>query len=90
MISGTGYYPEYVTLSIHPKYQRQGHGRALVQWGMEKARGEGIFASLTWAETKEEFYHELGIVEVWRANVGPLEEVGGAVIFCDKLWGKDN
>lgn len=71
-------------LSVHPEYQRQGHGRALVQWGKEKARGELICASLTSAETKEDFYHKLGFVEVGRANVGPLEGVeGGAVMFCD-------
>lgn len=72
-------------LSVHPEYQRQGHGRALVQWGKAKARGEGICASVTSAETKEDFYHKLDFVEVGRANVGPLEGVdGGAVMFCDR------
>lgn len=72
-------------LSIHPEYQRHGHGHALIQWGKDEARGEGICASLTSAETKEDFYHKLGFVEAGRANVAPLEEVeGGAAMFCDR------
>lgn len=71
-------------LSVHPDYQGQGHGRALVNWGKDQARTDGICASVTSAEMKEGFYEKMGFVEVGRANVGPLACVeGGAVMFCD-------
>lgn len=71
-------------LCVHPDYQGQGHGRALVIWGKDKARNDEICASTTSAEMKEGFYEKMGFVEVGRANVGPLACVeGGAVMFCD-------
>lgn len=71
-------------LCVHPDYQCRGHGRALVEWGKERARSEGICASTTSAELKEGFYEKMGFVEVGRANVGPIATVeGGAVMFCD-------
>lgn len=71
-------------LSVHPDYQGQGHGRALVEWGKNRARQDKTCASTTSAEFKEGFYEKLGFVQVGRANVGPLESVeGGAVMFCD-------
>lgn len=72
-------------LGVDPEYQLQGHGRTLVEWGKDKAREEGICASLTAAEEKSGFYEKLGFVEVGRANVGPLASVeGGGIMFCDK------
>lgn len=72
-------------LSVDPDYQLQGHGRTLMHWGKDRAREEGICASLTAAEDKNSFYEKLGFVEVGRANIGPLTSVqGGAVMFCDK------
>lgn len=56
-----------------------------MQWGKDRARQEGVCASLTAAEGKEGFYKEMGFGEVGRANVGPLAGVeGGAVMFCDE------
>ena len=72
-------------LAVHLDYRLHGHGRALVEWGKERAREEGIGASLTSAEMNEGFYSNMGFMEVGRANVGPLVGVeGGAVMFCDK------
>lgn len=56
-----------------------------MQWGKDRARRDGVCASLTAAEGKEGFYSKMGFEEVGRANVGPLEGAdGGGVMFCDE------
>jgi GNAT superfamily N-acetyltransferase len=73
-------------LAVHPDYQRNQHGRALVQWGLDEAAKQGVCASVVVAYGKEQFYGRCGFVEVGRANVGPLAEngiKGGAIMFTD-------
>lgn len=71
-------------LATHPDFQNRGMGSALVQWGIDRADGEKVCASVVSAEGNEGFYARFGFVEVGRANVGRLKEkgiVGGAIMF---------
>ena len=77
-------------LAVHPEYQKRGHGRALVKWGLEQARKEGIACSVIAADGKEKFYQACGfdVGPVGRAGEGegnPTREVaGGLMFFKDK------
>ncbi|EHY58390.1 hypothetical protein HRR83_007244 [Exophiala dermatitidis] len=77
-------------LAVHPAFQRRGQGRALVDWGLEQARKEGIAASVIAADGKERFYQKCGfdVGPVGRSGEGlgnPLHDVpGGLVFFRDK------
>lgn len=77
-------------LAVHPGFQRKGQGRALVAWGLEQARKEGIACSVIAADGKERFYQACGfnVGPVGRAGEGegnPLHDVdGGLVFFRDK------
>lgn len=73
-------------LAVHPDAQGKGCGKELVLWGVERAKRDGVPASVVAALDKEGFYGKLGFVEVGRANVGPMGEAGiqgGAVMFND-------
>jgi len=71
-------------LCTDPKQQGKGHGKLLVNWGVEEAENEGICTSVIAAFEREGFYAKFGFVEVGRANIGPLAEVkGGAIMFKD-------
>lgn len=77
-------------LAVHPDFQNKGQGRALVTWGLEQARKEGIAASVIAADGKERFYQNCGFRDgpVARSGEGegnPLKDVpGGLVFFRDK------
>jgi GNAT superfamily N-acetyltransferase len=47
-------------MSVHPKYQGRGFGRALVQWGLDRAKSEGLPAVVIGGEGLEEFYEKCG------------------------------
>ncbi|EGD93523.1 hypothetical protein TESG_01068 [Trichophyton tonsurans CBS 112818] len=74
-------------LAVRPKYQRLGHGRELVAWGVDRAREEGIAASVLAAKGKDTFYRRCGFTELagWATDGegNPLKGVveGGAVMF---------
>ena len=74
-------------LSVLPDYQNRGHGRQLVAWGTERARDEGVPASVMAAKGKETFYRKCGFTELagWATEgVGnPLNGMvsGGAIMF---------
>ncbi|OAA36448.1 Acyl-CoA N-acyltransferase [Metarhizium rileyi] len=73
-------------LKAHPDYQGQVVGKALVLWGVNKAKEENVCASVLSADGKELSYERYGFFEVGRANVGPLPAngiKGGAVMFCE-------
>lgn len=71
-------------LCVAPEWQGRGFGAELVDWGVRRAEREGVSASLISARGKDGFYGRLGFVEVGRADVGPLEGVGGgAIMFRD-------
>lgn len=77
-------------LAVHPSFQGRGQGRALVAWGLEQARREGVAASVIAADGRERFYKKCGfdVGPVARSGEGegnPLREVpGGLVFFRDK------
>jgi len=75
-------------LGIDPAYGGQGHGRALVQWGLEQARKEGVHASVIASDQKDRFYLRSGFDEVvgncCEGEGNPLGEAdvkGGSIIF---------
>ena len=71
-------------LCTDPQHERKGHGKALVNWGIDEAAKEGICNSVIAAWERDAFYARFGFVEVGRANIGPLAEVkGGAIMFRD-------
>ncbi|KUI57215.1 hypothetical protein VP1G_04565 [Cytospora mali] len=47
-------------LAVHPAYQGRGIGRMLVRWGLDRARGEGAYASVIAARGKDPFYRKCG------------------------------
>ncbi|KAJ9644848.1 hypothetical protein H2204_001310 [Knufia peltigerae] len=73
-------------LAVHPDFQGKGQGRALVAWGLEQARKEGVACSVIAADGKERFYQTCGfnVGPVGRGGEGdgnPLKNVGGGLIF---------
>lgn len=80
-------------LSVDPRYHGLGHGRELVAWGLNRAREEGLPASVIAAKGKERFYGNCGfeLLVGWftegpdkDGNKNPLAEVGiegGAVLW---------
>ncbi|KAJ9611638.1 hypothetical protein H2200_004822 [Cladophialophora chaetospira] len=79
-------------LAVHPDHQKKGHGRALVEWGLEQARKEGIACSVIAADGKERFYQACGfdVGPVGRAGEGegnPLREVAGGLVFFKEKQG---
>lgn len=72
-------------LAVDPQYQGQGHGRKLVEWGLDLAEKEGVCASVLSADGKEEFYRKCGFdLQEGRAGDGegnPLKDVAGGLVF---------
>jgi GNAT superfamily N-acetyltransferase len=73
-------------LAIDPQYQGKGHGKALVQWGLNQAREEGVCASVVSSAPGYPFYLKMGFVqEVGTVDEGkgnPLKgNVGGWILF---------
>lgn len=70
------------TLSVHPVYQGQRLGRALVEEGLELVDRTGSASYLIGLRSVEAFYPKFGFKEVFRANVGELKDWdGGSVMF---------
>ncbi|KAF1940550.1 hypothetical protein EJ02DRAFT_227962 [Clathrospora elynae] len=77
----------YLSLcGVHPSYQKRGFGPPLVHWGLERARKEGVHASVAASDGNGKFYLRCGFDEVV-GNVttgegNPLSGVaGGDVLF---------
>ncbi|EMD87214.1 hypothetical protein COCC4DRAFT_27631 [Bipolaris maydis ATCC 48331] len=91
----TGVHSEnwYLSLcAVDPAYAGRGYGRLLVQWGLERAREEGVDASVVSSEESPGFYLRCGFDEVvGNAHEGegnPLKVDGvrgGDILF---MWGK--
>ena len=83
----TGWYLN--CLAVHPAYEKQGHGRTLVAWGIEQAKSDNIAASVTSGERRDNFYRRCGFdVEVGRVTDGEgnplkIKTDGGAILFRD-------
>lgn len=76
------------TLGVKPEYQGRGFGRELVRQGLERARQDGVAASVIAAFRKERFYVACGFEEIV-GNVcdgqgNPMAGCkGGALLFMD-------
>ncbi|KAI8941594.1 hypothetical protein NX059_002809 [Plenodomus lindquistii] len=82
----------YLSLcGIHPEYQGKGVGKELVAWGQEKARQEGVHASVIASEGNDGFYLRCGFDEVVGDATGgegnPLNGVGGGSVLF--MWPKE-
>ncbi|KAF1812929.1 hypothetical protein P152DRAFT_396460 [Eremomyces bilateralis CBS 781.70] len=78
-------------LAVAPEYHGQGHGRALVQWGLDRAKEENICASVIAAYGKEKFYENCGFNNTagtaGQGEGNPLADTpGGVVYFRDVPW----
>lgn len=75
--------------STGPQYQGKGYGKELVLWGVQRAKAEGVAASLIAAKGKEGFYMKCGFGEPigWASEGGeenPIHHVaGGAIMWID-------
>ena len=58
-------------IATHPSYQGRGAGRALLEWGMEKAKREGWTVSLFSSPMGRRVYEKLGfeVVGTFRTKV---------------------
>ncbi|KAF2257665.1 acyl-CoA N-acyltransferase [Lojkania enalia] len=72
-------------LGVHPNFQRQGHGRALVRWGFQQAEMEGVSVSVISGDGKEEFYRRCGFEtqDGWSGmgEGNPLRIAPGGLIY---------
>lgn len=73
---------------VHPDYAGKRLGQALVGWGLDRAREEGIHASVTASKGNERFYLRCGFDEVvgncTQGEGNPLSKAGvegGDVLF---------
>ena len=56
-------------LATHPDYRRQGAGRKLVQWGLDKASDEGVALTLFSSPMGLKLYSKMKFREVNKARV---------------------
>jgi GNAT superfamily N-acetyltransferase len=71
-------------LAVHPVYQGQRLGRALLQEGLDQVDKSKSASYLVGLQSVEAFYPKFGFKEVLRANVGELKDWdGGSVMFRD-------
>jgi GNAT superfamily N-acetyltransferase len=72
-------------LGVLPTAQKCGHGRALVEWGLEQARLNGLPAAVICSAGSEGFYHKSGfnlrIGNVTEGEGNPLAKVDGGEIL---------
>jgi len=62
-----------------PEYQREGYGKRLVKWGLDRALDQGIAARAITANINEVCYRKFGFdVEVGNIADG---EMGGTILF---------
>ena len=78
---------------VHPEYQGGGIGLELVRWGLDRARDEGVHASVTVSYQNEPFYVKAGFDEVVgdckEGEGNPMIEAkvkGGSVLF---MWARE-
>lgn len=62
---------------VHPAYQKRGHGRRLVQWGMELATKDKVGAGVIAAGKGKSLYGSLGFEKLGDL---PFEDLGLSVM----------
>lgn len=72
-------------LGVDPKWQRNGVGKMLTLWGLERAREEGVPAGLEASEAGGPMYLKLGFVEVERFLM-----LDGRAVFPILVWRSEN
>jgi GNAT superfamily N-acetyltransferase len=58
-----------ILLGTRPEYQKLGAGTALVEWGMQKAREQGLAITLFSSPQGMGLYRRLGFVEIANLHV---------------------
>lgn len=76
-------------LSTDPRCQKMGYGGEIVKWGIERARQDGVCASVMSSLGNEKFYQRCGFGEIvgWASDGegNPIANVpGGAIMFTEK------
>lgn len=86
-IRNSGWYLNY--LAVNPAHHSQGYGRALVEWGIERATQEHVAVSVISGWDKMRFYRRCGFdVQAGRVSDGEGNLLkgkveGGVVLFRD-------
>jgi GNAT superfamily N-acetyltransferase len=82
-----------VLCCVDPAVSGRGAGRAVVQWGLDQARSEGVCASVTASAGNEKFYLKCGFDEIvgnaclGEGNpLGEMQTTGGDVLF---MWARE-
>ncbi|KAF2713195.1 hypothetical protein K504DRAFT_487671 [Pleomassaria siparia CBS 279.74] len=75
-------------LAVHPDYQGKGFGRELVEWGLQQAERESVYASVRSSDGKDGFYLKTGFDRIVGSSTegegNPLAGVkGGSILFRD-------
>jgi predicted N-acetyltransferase YhbS len=74
---------ELADLACDPKFQRRGAGTVLTEWGLEKARVQGLPIMLTASPLGRKVYQKLGFrdLEYIECGVEGEEERAGAQVM---------
>ncbi|KAB8527811.1 hypothetical protein FH972_025462 [Carpinus fangiana] len=71
-------------LAVHPRFQRQGVGQHLVTWGLDRARHEGVTATIDASENGSRLYRKLGFRSVgWLDLAVEQAWPGGQIMVYD-------
>ena len=80
----------FKAFATSPKYQGGGHGKALLQWGIERATEEQVALSVISAHGRDGFYNKLGFtVESGTASDGYGNPLAG-LVKGGKFWWKED
>ncbi|KAH7071994.1 acyl-CoA N-acyltransferase [Paraphoma chrysanthemicola] len=78
---------------VHPEHQKQGVGQQLVHWGLDRAREEGVHASVLASDGNDKFYLRCGFDEVigncTEGEGNPLGREGVKGGDCLFMWAGD-
>lgn len=78
-------------LAVSPQYQFKGIGKALMQFGMEEAKREGVALSVIAALGKDGFYNKLGYtVQSGKLTDGVDNPLHGKIEGSQFWWKEDH
>ncbi|CAG8955894.1 hypothetical protein HYFRA_00008745 [Hymenoscyphus fraxineus] len=70
---------------VHPEYRRQGFGKTLCQWGMEKAESDGVVLAVMGGKVGMNLYRSLGFEERGEVRVR-IEGEDDCIDICALVW----